>query len=206
MILTPNDVKELLVGTLEKITGLPPGRVIRETEAGPRPSSSNAGFENNGLYCSLWWKTFEPLPQNGGDYSEAPEHEGLPEDYDKSRPIIQHLRHEAWCEVQVSFWGAGAFEMAVQTVQALQADARWFDLWRVLGFGGVDYIQDVSTAFRGQIQNRCFFTLSFYACFGADYPADWFDTAQWEIACSGQVQEFEYSKEIHDDSDPCCLS
>ena len=198
MILTPENVKQLLVSTLEKITALPPGRVIRETEAGPRPSS--------GLYCTLWWKTFEPLPQNGGDYAENPQYEGQPDDYDKTHPIIQHLRNETWCEVQINFWGAGAFDLAVQTLQALQSDARWFDLWKVLGFGGVDAVQDISTAFRAQIQSRCFFTLSFYACFGGDYPAEWFDTSQWEIACSGQVQEFEYSKEIKDDPDPRCLS
>ncbi|MEG6501569.1 MULTISPECIES: phage neck terminator protein [unclassified Desulfovibrio] len=193
MILTPEDVKKLLVSVLEGLTGLGSGRVIWETSGGPRPSE--------GLYCSLWWKDFELLPQNVGDYT-AP----TGPDPDKARPITQHLRHESWCTVQISFWGPKAFESAVRTVLALQSDDRSFDLWKVLGYGGTDAVQDLSTAFRGRIQARCFFNLSFYACFGADYPAEWFDISQCGIKYAGEIEDFEYSKADREVPDDCsCL-
>ena len=192
MILTPDKTKKLLVSVLEVITGLGSGRVIRETEAGPRPSE--------GLYCSLWWKDFELLPQNGGDYSDT-----MPTDYDKAQPIVQHLRHESWCTVQVSFWGPKAFEVAVMTMQALQADDRWFDLWKMLGYGGTGVIQDISTAFKGKIQGRCFFDLSFYACFGAEYPVEWFDISSWGIRFAGKTEQFEYQKSDRVIPDDCSV-
>lgn len=195
MILTVNEVKKLLVGVLEKTTGLPSGRVIIEGdgETGPRPPG--------GLYCSLWWHGFEPLPQNQGDYRDAPDPDGT----GKAAPIIQTLRNETYCTVQVTFWGAKALEMAAATVGELQNDNRNFDLWRVLGYGGIDNIQDISAAFGGHVQGRCFFNLSFYACFGVDYPVEWFDTSQWVIAYARQDDKFAYSKEIHDEPKSRCV-
>jgi hypothetical protein len=172
MILTPDDVKKLLVSVFEVVTGLGAGRVIWETEAGPRPPE--------GLYCSLWWKSFEPLPQNQGDYSDPARNAGASPN-GRGALITQHLRNETWCTVQVSFWGPRAFATAAMAVGALQNDNRNFDLWRILGYGGVEAMQDISLPFRGRVQPRCFFDLSFYACFGADYPVDWFDTSQWTI-------------------------
>lgn len=194
MICTKEHIEKLLVGILERVTGLAKGRVIIEGKDGPRPP--------DGLYCTLWWKDAIPEPQNEGDFTyDGPECE-----YDKSPPITQHLRNESYCTVQISFWGAGAFDMALATVAALQNAQRWFDLWRVLGYGGVDRVQDISAAFRGRIQGRSFFNLSFYACFGTSFPADWFDSAAWEIAAQGTTDHFDYSKEIHDAPDPRCLS
>lgn len=195
MILTTEEVKKLFIAVLERITGFPSGRVIWETTGGPRPP--------DGLYCSLWWKGLELLPQNMGDYS-APG--GNEPDPDKDKPLTQHLRHESWCTVQISFWGPKAFEAAVRAVQALETSDRWFDLWKMLGYGGTDAIQDISAAFRGRIQGRCFFNLSFYACFGSDYPAEWFDIAQLGIEYAGQAENFEYSKADRDVPDDCsCL-
>ena len=183
LLLTTQDVKKLLVSVLERITGLEPGRVIWEAGGGPRPPE--------GLYCSLWWKRFEPLTQNEGAYRDVPD----PDTCDKTTPILQVLRNETWCEVQVSFWGPGAFDMAALVVGRLQNDNRNFDLWHVLGYGGIDAIQDISSAFGGRIQSRCFFNLSFYACFGAEYPVAWFDVSQWGISHAGRTDAFEYSKE-----------
>jgi hypothetical protein len=176
MKLTTKEVKKLLIAVLADITGLDPSRVIWEATGGSRPSE--------GLYCSLWWRSFEPLAQNQGEYRDNDESDGL----------IQNLRNETLCAVQISFWGSNAFDTAAFTVGALQNDNRIFDLWRVLGYGGIDSIQDISTAFGGQIQKRCFFNLSFYACFGADYPVDWFDSSQWSIRSSGHDNDFTYSK------------
>lgn len=202
MILTPDNVKKLLVSVFESMTGLAPGRVIWETSGGPRPSE--------GLYCSLWWKDFAPLPQNQGDYSD-PDGTLPPDPEGRGELITQHLRNETWCTVQVSFWGAKAFETAVATVGELQNDNRIFDLWRILGYGGVEAIQDISAPRGGKMQQRVFFDLSFYACFGADYPVDWFDISQWTIDFADppgerEPEEFTYSEEIHNEPYTRCLS
>ena len=188
MILTTEITKKLFVSVLESVTGLAPGRVIWEDSGGPRPPE--------GLYCSLWWKGFEPLSQNQGEYSD-PEHGG------RGELITQHLRNETWCTAQVSFRGPGAFETAVKVVGSLQNDNRNFDLWRFLGYGGVDAIQDISMPFGGRIQQRCFFNLSFYACFGAEYPVDWFDISRWGIEFAGGTENFEYSKADREIPDDC---
>jgi len=193
MILTLSDVKTLLASVMARATGFGPDRVIWETGGGPRPPE--------GLYCSLWWRSLEPLPQNMGEYRDVPD----PDLFDKTTPIIQTLRNEAWCTVQVSFWGLRAFEAATAVVGVLQNDNRTFDLWRVLGYGGIDAIQDVSAPFRGRMQPRCFFNLSFYACLGADYPVEWFDVSRWAILSSGALMQFDYSKEIHDEPTAGCL-
>jgi hypothetical protein len=162
-ILTPAIVQTLLVTTMQSITGLAPGRVIVETEAGPRPSS--------GLYCSLYWKRIQPLAQNEGSYRT-----------DESGDYLQYLNNESYCSVQVNFWGPGAMQAAAYAAGALQDDSRNFDLWRPLGYGGVGDIQDISTSFGGKIQQRVFFDLEFYACLGAEYPADFFSSSQWREA------------------------
>ena len=110
--------------------------------------------------------------------------------------LFQALRHESWCEVRISFWGPGAFEAALTAAGALQSDARWFDLWRLIGFGGVGPIEHTSAPFRGRVQGRACFDLSFYACLGAAYPAEWFDTARWDLPRPGRHETFNTSKEI----------
>lgn len=59
-ILTVGKTKTLLAAVLERITGLEAGRVIWEADGGQAPPE--------GLYCSLWWKEFSPLPQNEGEW------------------------------------------------------------------------------------------------------------------------------------------
>lgn len=316
ILLSPSELKTLLVHVLETVTGLPPGRVIREGdgESDPRPNAGsvpNAGFAPNfgyptdsvntadatpapfadftphpGLYCSINWRSMELLPQNNGDYfpvqypsgGSAPEQaapEGdaynasplqsansthpaypissdlnaseqttsepgvsdpsasdpnasapnasdpgasAPNASDPSVPapsasdpsaasdsstsdsnasdMLQVLRNESWCEARISFWGPGAFEAAANAAFALQSDARRFDLWRLIGFGGVGPVEHTSAPFRGAVQGRAYFDLSFYACFGAAYPAEWFNTACWNLPRSGHNETFATSKEI----------
>ncbi len=191
MILTVADVKLLLVQVMELCTGLPPGRVIYsgDGDSGPRPSE--------GLYCSMWWKRLEPLPQTAGAYSAIGD------------DMLQEMRNESLCEVQVDFWGKKAFDTAAIAIQKLQADARFFDLWRVIGYGGIDAVQDISAYFQGTVQGRAFFTLSFYACFGSEYPVEWFDTSHWQILPNNDKQkeeQFDYSKEIADEPKSRCMS
>lgn len=189
MRLTIAELKKLLVSTMELVAGLSPRRVILEGHNGPRPSS--------GLYCSLWFKDLDLLPQNVGDYTQPEQ---------ATDQAVQTLRHETYCTVQISFWGPKAFDATVAASQELHTDARWSDLWRVLGYGGTGPVQDISAAFGGQVQGRAFFDLSFYACFGTDYPVDWFDTSQWAVRYAGQQEEFPYSKEIADEPKRCCVS
>ena len=160
-ILTTQNIKELLADVLENITGLESGRVIWEDSADPRPTE--------GLYCSLCWKEFEPLPQNVGEYRDDPD------------PLIQTLRNETWCSVQISFCGLGAFDLAAASVGALQNDNRNFDLWRLLGYAGIDSVEDCGADSPADLKPCFCFTFSFYACFEADYPADWFEVSKWDL-------------------------
>lgn len=185
MILTTRDIKDLLVEVMERITGLK-DRVVIETETGPRPGE--------GLYCSLWFKGFEPLPQNVGDYRTEADEDG------ESLSMVQHLRNETYCTVQVTFRGTGAFEAATASIGWLQMDGRNFDLWKILGFGGVDALQEISMQYQGRIEPRCFFDLSFYACLGADYPVDWFDTSIWHVGEPGGAVTVEIPRR---DIPPC---
>ena len=202
MILTPESVLAVLVHVLESATGLGSGKVILEGgNQGPRPASDS----QDSLYCSLWWKRMEPLPQNTGDYADNTD----PCDYDNAGPITQHLRNETWCTVQVSFRGASAFSKAVEAAAALQNDERFFDLWKILGYGGIESIQDATAPFRGGVQPHAFFNLSFYACFGSEHQAEWFRNSQWAILGypEGQsipgVDSFDYAKENAEPEQDC---
>lgn len=187
MILTRKTVKKLLQETIAALSGMPTERVIWEDRPGPRPS--------DGRYFTLWWKNIEPLVQNSGEYA-----------FHDDGSATQHLCHESYCSVQVSAWGQDAFDAVHEVAQALQADSRWFDLWRLIGYGGVDSVQDISAAFRGQVQGRAYFNLDFYACFGADHPTEWFNVSQWAIRCNEKTEEFEYQKSDRDIPEDCsCL-
>lgn len=153
---TPEVLNNTLVAVFETITGLGEGRVLRENYNDRRPPG--------GLYCTLWLKSAEPLQQNDGDF-EIDETTG---------EVRQTLRNETYFTMQVSFWGPQAYEAALSAASALQNAQRWADLWRIIGFAGIDRVQDISTAYLGKIQPRAFFNFSFYVCLGALYPADWF--------------------------------
>lgn len=192
MILTTEDLENLLVAVLERVTGLGPGRVLLGGgNAGPRSTDD--------LYCSLWWRGIEPLRQNHGAYRgiHGPSNPDNPDNPDQSGLITQILDNPAWCDMRVRFQGPGAMRTAVATAGWLQNDDRWFDLWRLVGFGGVNAVMDDGAPFGGHMQSRASFDLSFYAGFGAEYPVAWFDVSQWTVAQypSGgpHLEEFEAS-------------
>lgn len=180
MILTVSEATKLLLGVLREICGLPEERVREESAGGWLPPEAERGE----LSCSLRWKEYRPLAQNAGEYA-AGSGGGEAEDI-----LTQHLRHEARCAVRVSFWGPGALPAAARAVGALQNDNRNFDLWRVLGPGGIDKIWDESGASGGTGLNRYCFNLQFYACFGAAYPVDWFNASRWGLAGTGEAEQF----------------
>lgn len=171
---TADVLNDTLVEVFENLTGLGKGRVLRENYGDRRPPS--------GLYCTLWFKTAEPLQQNNGDF-----------EYDEASGVfVQTLRNETYFTVQVSFWGPGAYEAALKAVSALQNSQRWADLWKIIGYAGVDAVQDISTAYLGKIQQRAFFNFNFYVCLGAAYPADWFN----KLTVKLNLPEHNYTEDI----------
>ena len=93
--LTVDAVNTLLADYLTSVFQWEVGRVVVETQAGPRPPS--------GVYATLWWKGQELLQQGMGDFTlpESPEDEG-----------VQFLGNEALCTVQVSVRGPDAYSLA----------------------------------------------------------------------------------------------
>lgn len=179
LTITPKAVRKLFADVLKAITGLSEGRVIIETKADRRPPE--------GLYCSLWFKSMTPLPQNDGDFEYDP-------DYGIDDPLNQILDNETLCTVQINFWGDDAYDKAAETMQALQSGARFADLWRIIGFAGIDAVQDISTQYGAKIQQRAFFNLDFYVCFGRAYPIDYFNVSQWMISLPEKPYREEWSK------------
>lgn len=162
--LTVDAVNTLLADYLTAFFQWDTGRVLVETQAGPRPPS--------GVYATLWWKSQEVLRQDWGTFTlpESPRDDG-----------IQHLDNESLCIMQITVRGPHAYSLASEARYSLDAAERFFDLWRVLGFAGCGPVTDLSAAFGGRVQQRAFFDLSFYALFGRAYPLEWFDASQWGI-------------------------
>lgn len=191
-------VRKLFVESTEALTGYARGRVLVETMSDRRPA-------DGAPYCTLWFKNLEPLAVNVGDFYFDYE----TEDPDKTIDAVQVLDNESFCTVQFSFWGNGAYNEATRFMQTLHAQRRYHDLWRVVGFAGIDAVQDISAQYGAKIQQRAFFNLDFYVCLGRALPADWFDVSQWGIALpknKDYKEEFEYSKEIHYGERTCGVS
>ena len=156
---TPASVRKLLVETIEAITGLASGRVLIEGVSDKRPSE--------GLYCTLWFKSARPEMYNDPYFD--------PETGD------EYLDNETLVEVQASFWGDGARDMALETVSQLSRSERERDLWMVIGFAGVDSVEDIPSVSMGQIRQRAIFNFKFYVCYGRRYPAECFDTSNISV-------------------------
>lgn len=165
---TPERVQDLLVKVFERITGLPPGRVLMRSKIDRRPAE--------GLYCTLYFKSAAPLRQDSGHFFMPKD-----PDYDKAKPARQHLKNTTRVTVEVCLWGEDAFYEAVGVQLALQAAQRFTDLWRVIGYSGTEDIQDSSVDSGGHIQQRAFFLFNFYVQYFGNFPADWFDHSHWRI-------------------------
>lgn len=198
---TPIAVRKLLVDVMQAITGYKVGRVLVETKADRRPQDGSP-------YCTLWFKNSEPLVQNDGDYYiDTP-------DYSSDVNGVQVLDNETLVTVQINFWGDGAYDEALKACQTLQNAQRFFDLWRVIGYAGIDSVQDISVQYGAKIQQRAYFNFDFYVCYGRMYPLEYFKISQWQItepehtdpAGEEYTEEFEYSKEAADVPDSRCMS
>lgn len=192
---TPQAVRKLLVDVMQTITGYAAGRVLIETKADRRP-------QDRAPYCTLWFKNSELLVQNNGDYYiDTP-------DYTSDVDGMQVLDNETLVTVQINFWGDGAYDEALAASHALQNAQRFFDLWRVLGYAGIDSVQDISVQYGAKIQQRAYFNLDFYVCYGRMYPLEYFKISQWSIKTPERNYEekFEYSKEAADVPVAGCVS
>lgn len=192
--ITPQAVRKLLVDTLQAMTGYAAGRVLIETKADRRP-------QDKAPYCTLWFKNAEPLVQNDGDFYY--------DDSDDTADGLQVLDNETLVTVQINFWGDDAYGEAMSAAQALQNAQRNFDLWRIIGFAGIDGVQDISVQYGAKIQQRAYFNLNFYVCYGRSYPIYWFNVTDWRMKSPAQnnySEEWQYSKEAVDEPDPRCMS
>lgn len=184
-------IRKLFVEATEVLTGYARGRVLIETMIDRRPADT-------GPYCTIWFKNLEPLTVNVGDFYF---------DFTDDEPdAAQVIDNESLCAAQFSFWGQGAYNEATRFMQTLHAQRRFHDLWRIVGFAGLDAIQDVSSEYGGKIQQRAYFTLNFYTCLGRALPADWFDTSKWIVAKpanNNYKESWLLSKEIRDGNTGC---
>lgn len=193
---TPDSVQTLLQQVVCAITGYTADHVLIESKADRRPQDTKP-------YATLYMKRFEPLKQDVGDYY-------IDQDAPVAEDGTQVLDNETLFTVQFNFWGRGAVSTAMSVVSALQNGQRFFDIWKIIGFAGIDSVQDISAAYGAQIQQRAFFDCDFYACFGKAYPLDWYKVAQVEL----QLPDKEFTENFTIDgedadyggSKPGCMS
>ena len=196
---SPDDVADLLVAVLSRVTGFAPDRIVRE--GGPRPS--------DGPHLAVSWLSYTPNPQNCGAYDGDPddvEYPANPTDptdptdpADPSDPTdptdptdpadadcIQVLGNTGVGVMRVLFRGEGAFSAAVKAWGWLQNDNRVFDLWaeaNSIGYGGLaSAIIGDSPRMAGREIPGAHFDLQLNVSFAAAYPVDFFDASTWQLA------------------------
>lgn len=164
MILTTDTINKLVIDLFKELLGWNEQQFLVETRGGARPSSGKP-------YMTLWWKNIEVLNQGYGEMRSE-------EDSDEAR---QFLENESLCSLQITIYGNDAYNICNEVRMHLESANRFFDLWSVIGFAGCDSVNDLSADFGGHIEQRAFFNFSFYANFGREYPADYFDKSKWVI-------------------------
>ena len=179
-------VRKLLVETTERLTGYERGRVLVETKTDRRPADGNP-------YVTIWFKSLEPLSVNEGNV------------YIDEEEQHQVIDNESFCTVQFNFWGDDAYTEALKFMQSLHARQREFDLWQILGFSGIDSVQDISQQYGGKIQQRAFFNLSFYVLLGRVFPVEWFNISQWIIETQNHAEQWELKKGDRENDKSGCL-
>lgn len=163
-VLTVDMVNDLLRAFIMHVTGLPADYVLVETRNRPRPPDDKP-------YVTMYWKDQEMLPQFEGDFI-VPEGEEDGQEYNEN---------DAHCTVRITVRGKGAYNNASELRYALDSSERQFDLYNVIGFSGTSGVTDLSAVYGGQVQQRAFIELSFYACFGRLYQLAWFRTVPWIV-------------------------
>lgn len=169
---TQDAINAILINTIEQIGVLDvdgtTGRVLVETRAGIRPTK--------GFYVGIWWQSIEALPDYTGD---AEYYENIDEE------LIERRHFMSKVNIRLTGYGELAYQKMLILRVALDSDARFTDLWQIIGFAGTSEVQDISTEWQGVIHQRAYFDFYFYACLGNDFNADYFTKGKFNINNSG---------------------
>lgn len=155
-MITHATLEALFIHTLSKISGIPVTRWRVGTRAGTRPTE--------GLFGVITWKRTEPLKQ-----LEDPE---FTQDGDND-PTFTDL-NACYCTLEIKVLGENSRNVLSEIMFGLQSINRTWDIWNVVGFGGVTEIQNASTPLGGRIQEWSVMDVSFYVNFERTYLAEYF--------------------------------
>lgn len=144
---TLRDLEDLFVSVLGAITE---ERVIIEDASGPQP---------DGPYVSLRLESLRPNSFNERRLVER----------ESDGELVEYAAYLVYCALKVSFWGQDACNRAARCQMQMSAAGRFFDLWRVIGFGGCDPVRRASAEDLGKIQERADFVFNFHANLDAVY-------------------------------------
>lgn len=167
---TQEAINAILINILSgMIGGQDEGRVLVETRAGIRPPK--------GFYIGIWWQSVEPLPDYTGD---AEYYEN-----DADNTLIEKRFLISKVNVRFTGYGELAYQKMLKIRVAIDSDARFADLWQIIGFAGTSEIQDISTEWQGVMHQRAYFDLYFYASLGEEFNSDYFTKGSFNINNGG---------------------
>lgn len=120
-------IKQLLRNAVETATGW---TTIIGPSNGPQPENQ---------YCLLTLKEIETLQRDVIRFTETTEN------------LKEHQRQESTLRFEVQTRGTGAMEVTQDLIAYLDSSLREIDLWGVIGSGGHDSVQNISTYVNGKI-------------------------------------------------------
>ncbi len=120
-------IKQLLRNAVETATGW---TTIIGPANGPTPANQ---------YCLLTLKEIETLQRDVIRFTETTEN------------LKEHQRQESTLRFEVQTRGTGAMEVTKDLIAYLDSSLREIDLWGIIGSGGHDSIQNISTYVNGKI-------------------------------------------------------
>lgn len=125
---TVESVKQIIREAVEKATGWP--TIFGPTD-GPQPANQ---------YCLLTLRGIE-----------TKQHDVILYDESEEEFVTEHQRQESTINFEVQARGKGAMEKGHDIVAYLDSSVRDIDLWGLVGSGGHDDIQNISTYQNGKI-------------------------------------------------------
>lgn len=120
-------IKQLLRNAVETATGW---ITVIGPANGPTPANQ---------YCLLTLKEIETLQRDVIRFTEEEEN------------LKEHQRQESTLRFEVQTRGTGAMEVMQDLIAYLDSSLREIDLWGVIGSGGHDSVQNISTYVNGKI-------------------------------------------------------
>lgn len=164
-VVSIDSVYAILRAFVCQVLSLPDNYVLIETKTKPRPMDDRP-------YVTLYWLE-QTLLEKNMYYFEQP----ATPDVDCTENTV----NEAYNTMRFTVRGPNAYNLCSELRYAIESHNRFWDLWRLLGFSGVTNVTDLSAVYGGQVQQRSFIDLSFYACLGKSYPLAWFDKCPFII-------------------------